>query len=113
MNIEKFAKEVVATNYVKSGGDRQSALDPTTILQWISVIRELIPLIAECRDAFALKENAQKGVTVSQRAILNWHTRRVLGAREFRRHGRETVLALINSVKESSVEDIQALYDEV
>lgn len=113
MSIDSFAKEKVASNYVKVGGDRQSALDPTVIIQWIAVIRELIPLIAECRTAFQLKENADRGVKVGERAILNWNARRVLGAREFRRHGRETVQALIDSVKQSSVDEIQDLYDEV
>lgn len=113
MSIDSFVKEKVANNFTQSGGDREAALDPSVIIQWIAVIRELIPIIAECKNAFQLKEAAGKPVRITDRAVLNWNARRVMGGREFRKHGRATVEALIASVKESSVDEIQALYDEV
>lgn len=113
MSIDSFVREKVSQNFVQFGGEKEAALSPEVIIQWIAVIRELLPLISECRSALDLKKNAERGANVRERAVLNWNTRRVMGAREFRKNGRATIEALIASTKESSVEEIQALYDEV
>ena len=111
-DVFKGAALKVAHNFQSVGGDAEAAIDPTQILAWIEVLKEVITMIQDCRkarDIPAISANP----SVLERRLLTAKVRRVLGLREFLKNGRPTVDAILKTGAESTAEEIQQLYDEV
>lgn len=111
-DVFKDAAFKVASNYRAVGGDAQLALDPTQILAWLEILKEVIAMIQDCRKAREVPAMSANPGFLERRLLTN-KVRQVLGLREFRRSGRQTVEAILKTGAESNEAEIQALYDEV
>jgi len=110
MDPFQVAAMQVAHNYQSDGGDPQTAIDPTQIMAWIEVIKEVIAMIQQCRKAREVPAIASQPSVLEKRLVTN-RVRHVLGLREFRRTGRETVEAVMKTGASMSEKEIQELYD--
>ena len=111
-DVFKDAAFKVASNYRAVGGDAQLALDPTQILAWLEILKEVIAMIQDCRKAREIPAMSANPSFLEKRLLVN-KVRNVLGLREYRKSGRETVEAILKTGAESTEIEIQQLYDAI
>lgn len=111
-DVFKDAAFKVAGNVKAVGGDAQAALDPTQILAYLEILKEVIAMIQDCRKAREVPAMSTNPGFLEKRLLTN-KVRNILGLREFRKSGRETVEAILKTGSEATEKEIQELYDAV
>lgn len=111
-DVFKDAAFKVGSNVVVAGGDKAQALDPTQILAYLEILKEVIAMIQDCRKAREVPAMSSNPGFLEKRLLTN-KVRGVLGLREFRRSGKETVEAILKTGAESTEKEIQELYDSI
>jgi len=112
MTVEDFVKSKVVPSFSAVGGDKEAAFDPASILVWLSVAKEVIALLQECKKARDVPEVA-KNPTIFQRAVLRGRIKDQLGTRGFLKHGRATVDAFLKAGASLTEAEVESLYSEV
>lgn len=95
--------------YVAHGGDREEALDPTTIGAFAELILQLIKRIQECRNGAPQDVRQPK---FGQRLQLRSHLIERMGRREFRAKGERVMNALLQTGRDVTDSDLMAVWRE-
>ncbi len=91
----------------------RSAIDPASIASFLELIQQLIAALQDCRKDPEEAVNMVKRPTRWQKRIVIRKVRRELGRRQYRAHGRNVVLSLLEAGKETTAEEMRAAYDDV
>ena len=117
--LNKLAAKA-AQEYAGVSGNAQAAIDPATIVTFITLIMDIIKQIKECRDkkAAAAAANANAVQTVKspgvfQRMRLRKHVKDSMSKKDFRDHGEQVIQSLLQTGSKSSKEEIEGLLKEV
>lgn len=112
MTIDDFVKTRVADQFVQVGGDKEAVFNPSDILLWLSVAKEVLAMLQECRK---LRDPADivKRPNLKDRLVLRNEIRKNLGVRGFRRDGRPLIDAFLKAGGELTKEEVESLCEEV
>lgn len=112
-DVFKDAALKVGNTYSSLHSDeREFALDPSTILVFLDIIREVVQLWANCKQSGVGAKQMAESPGPLQKLLLRRRVRDVLGNKLFRQHGEKTVAALLKAGAESDPQFLQELIDE-
>lgn len=112
MTVDDFVKTKVAEQFIQVGGEKEAAFDPASILLWLSVAKELLAMLQECRKLRNPSEIVQNP-SLRDRLVLRNEVRKNLGVRGFRRDGRPLIDAFLKAGGELTKEEVESLCEEV
>jgi hypothetical protein len=111
-DVFKTAALKVGTNYRAVSGDAEAFISPTEILAWMEILKSVVEMLQDCRKAKDVPAmSANPGPL--ERRLLKHKVRQVLGLREFRRIGDNTVDAILKTGQNATEQEVQELYDAV
>jgi hypothetical protein len=103
----------VATQYSTAfSEDKEFALDPTSIIAFIDIIKQVVEMWANCKMNGKTAKQTAENPTVMQRLLVRRRVKETMGGRAFRDHGDRVIQALIETGRDVDDEYLQKLIDE-
>ncbi len=110
--LEEVAKNT-AIKFADMSGDREAAFDPSIILVIMEIIMQLMGNFQNCGkspgEAVKMMKNPRRIDLLAARLAI----RRQVGGKEFRKNGEALLDAVFAQGKETTVEQVQAIYNEI
>lgn len=89
------------------------AIDPASIAVFLELIMQLIAAFQDCRKEPEEAVSMVNSPSRWQKRVMNRRVRREVGRRGWRDHGRDIVVSLLKTGRETSVREMKAAYEDV
>ena len=102
-----------AVKYSSLSGDKDAAIDPSTIMVFLDMILGIVEIFKGCGKTPAQALASTHSPSLWDRLVLRRIVKQDMTRSEFKARGKELVDALLAGGKEVTEEDVKDLYNEV
>lgn len=113
MSVLQEVSKAAALKYADASGDREAAFDPSIIFVIMDIITELMAAFQNCKKTPSQAVNTMQNPRRIDLLAAKLATRRQIGRREFRRNGDAILEAVFSQGKDTTVEQVEAIYAEI